>query len=295
MFKRICREFEWRYPIYRKKFVRYCNRIKATVLQNGVRTFWWAGKDNFGDLLTFHLLRHYGYTAVYCWSFKGENASELVSIGSILQIVDSEYAGIILGSGLIADKPKSFPNAMIIGLRGHMTKQLIDCKHDVVLGDPGLLVNRLFRQIPTKKYKLGFIPHYAELDSGIGQKIFPHRFSEVKLIDPRHQPKRVLHDIAQCEYILSSSLHGLIVADAFGIPNGRLYNSDLLTGGDFKFNDYYSALGVERGKVTLKGTESLDELIGYTHAVPETVKECQENLDNVFRNLGKFLQQLRDK
>ena len=43
--------------------------------------------------------------------------------------------------------------------------------------------------------------------------------------------------------ILSSSLHGLVAADSFGIPNIRMVCSDRIYGGDFKYDDYYSAFG----------------------------------------------------
>lgn len=43
-----------------------------------------------------------------------------------------------------------------------------------------------------------------------------------------------------CKCVLSSSLHGLIVADALGVPNRRIVLSDKIIGGDLKFDDYYS-------------------------------------------------------
>ena len=43
---------------------------------------------------------------------------------------------------------------------------------------------------------------------------------------------------------MSSAMHGLIAADAMGIPNVRLVLSDRILGGDYKFTDYYSAFGL---------------------------------------------------
>jgi pyruvyltransferase len=50
-----------------------------------------------------------------------------------------------------------------------------------------------------------------------------------------------------CERIVSSSLHGLVIADAYGIPNAWL-NSDggaggsRPGGGEFKFYDYFASV-----------------------------------------------------
>ena len=40
-------------------------------------------------------------------------------------------------------------------------------------------------------------------------------------------------------------MHGLIAADALGIPNARIRVADRITGGDYKFRDYYSVFGVD--------------------------------------------------
>ena len=60
--------------------------------------------------------------------------------------------------------------------------------------------------------------------------------------------KSVIEDICCCEAIVSSSLHGLIIADTYGIPNARVKFSDNVTGGDFKYDDYFES--VSRAKKT---------------------------------------------
>lgn len=56
----------------------------------------------------------------------------------------------------------------------------------------------------------------------------------------------VIEQIASCDYIASSSLHGLIVAEAYGIPNLWLEISGKLLGGHFKFHDFFLSLGKDR-------------------------------------------------
>ena len=50
--------------------------------------------------------------------------------------------------------------------------------------------------------------------------------------------------MSQCEVVISSAMHGLITADSLGIPNARAIISNNITGGDYKFNDYYSIYGI---------------------------------------------------
>ena len=76
----------------------------------------------------------------------------------------------------------------------------------------------------------------------------------MKFIDVNEaNPLDVIDQITSCRKILSSSLHGLIVADAYRIPNARLILSNLICGGDFKFDDYYKSVAKKHVVVDLAG------------------------------------------
>ncbi|MDD6490509.1 MAG: polysaccharide pyruvyl transferase family protein, partial [Clostridia bacterium] len=70
-------------------------------------------------------------------------------------------------------------------------------------------------------------------------------------------PMYVIEEIASCEFIYSSSLHGLILADGFRIPNMRVYFSSAPRGGTFKFDDYYSAYGLQNPPQTILKPDDL--------------------------------------
>lgn len=71
---------------------------------------------------------------------------------------------------------------------------------------------------------------------------------DVRVINLRSYDKwtDVIDDIASCDAILSSSLHGLIVAEAYGIPNVWIEFGKPLIGGHFKFHDFFLSIGRDR-------------------------------------------------
>lgn len=113
-------------------------------------------------------------------------------------------------------------------------------KGNFALGDPGLLASIL---VPSQaiRYDLGVIPHWSD-DRLI------KRFAYGKLILPRNGAMYVISEIAKCRRIVTSSLHGAIVADSFGIPR-QIELAPLITqgqeGGDFKFRDYSASIGMK--------------------------------------------------
>ena len=65
------------------------------------------------------------------------------------------------------------------------------------------------------------------------------------ILNINSNPIEFIRSLLKCKNILSSGLHGLIVADSLGIPNMRMIVSDKIIGGDYKFRDYYSAYNLE--------------------------------------------------
>lgn len=145
-------------------------------------------------------------------------------------------------------------NTNFHAVRGELSKakveRIIGRKLNIPTGDAGLLADRLVKRKLTKKYSVGVIPHFREQDNPIFAQIKSMHPNSI-MIDLRDDPVTVVEQIAECDVIISSSLHGLIVADAFGVPNVHIVVTDNLKGDGFKFKDYYSSFNVEYRPINL--------------------------------------------
>lgn len=142
-----------------------------------------------------------------------------------------------INEGMIGENPRE-----VFAVRGPLTrdellKRGIECPE--VYGDPALLYPIIYNPKIEKKYKWGIIPHYIEFESDKDIEIIKNLEKQgFKIIDICSGEHEFIDELLEVENVISSSLHGLIVADAYGIPNARVNISNKLIGGDFKFKDY---------------------------------------------------------
>ena len=264
------------------------SKSKKSLLKNSVYAYWWNKKKNFGDILNPVLYRHFGMNLVHV----NPCDAEILSIGSILHNLKkcNKFSGYIIGSGLIKDMQLDLRHAKILAVRGPLTAERVSAPDDVILGDPGLLVSELLKKRKIKKYELGIIPHYEEKAHKSIQQICEKHRDEVHLIDIQVSPKKFLHEIDQCKYVISSSLHGLITADSLGIPNIRFRTSEkAVGGGDFKYRDYNKTVGRDDDLILLNGSESLDDVTSQTGINQKEVNLRKAELHALFGNLKEIL------
>jgi len=211
--------------------------------------------------------------------------------GTILQWLPRDYSGIIIGTGG-DNQHYEFPKSLIVGVRGYRTLgNITPAAKQGVVGDPGLILNNVFPQHIVKKYRIGIVPHFVDREHKV-IKVWKNRFGDQCLvIDVLRSPPKVITDIKACDYILSSSLHGLIVADAFDIQNARFVMRDTMPGEfyDYKFQDYYSSLDSSDHPLEADGSETLDQLVALTRLHKQPVQKLQKKLDLAFKSLSKSL------
>jgi pyruvyltransferase len=185
-----------------------------------------------------------------------------MAIGSILWMANARtevWGSGYIGEGMVVqERPRA-----IHAVRGPLTREAlikagIDCPE--VYGDPALLLPRFFDPEVPKKYEVGIIPHYV--DKG-HRWVERHRTtSGILIIDVTGDLWEFVRAVKSCKAILSSSLHGLICADAYGVANAWIQLSDQVFGGGFKFRDYRLSIGAEEPKpIEVHETTLLAEIV----------------------------------
>lgn len=218
-------------------------RLSVGVVSRGRVPLVWCRGRNWGDALSPVVVSLISGRQVV--HRDGVHHHRYLAIGSILGGANSRAE--IWGSGFIrADERVLEPPLAIHAVRGPLTRrslldQGIECPQ--VYGDPALLLPRFLNPQVDKKYSVGIISHYV--DKGHPWVERNGREADVRVIDIESGIEDFVRAVLSCEVILSSSLHGLICADAYGVPAAWIRLSNRLDGGSFKFRDYRQSIGAD--------------------------------------------------
>jgi pyruvyltransferase len=190
-----------------------------------------AGNKNFGDILGPYIIEKLTTHNVE-W-VEAEN-SEAVIIGSIMEHLPAQYKGIVSGIGCARHSTKKdLTQAKVLALRGeHTLKNVKTSQSNILLADPGLLAPYVVDVSQVEKeHNVGVILHYADKENNKNHHV----------IDITSGIENIIIEASKCEKIITSSLHGLILADSLGLERKWVKYSKV-QGGGFKFKDYGTSI-----------------------------------------------------
>jgi pyruvyltransferase len=207
--------------------------------------FYYYNKElNFGDLITPYINNKYCNNSLITYVDDNYNGTKIISTGSIIRLCNNNT--IVYGSG-IRDKDQQINNGLIMSVRGPYTFNNLNKQHNLLhcqYGDPGLLMPLFYNPIIKKKYNLGIIPHYIDYNNVIDIYKNDKNVNVINLLNSNIEI--VINEILSCKYIISSSLHGLIVSDAYNIPNLWIKYDNKIKGDDTKFYDYFESVNIKK-------------------------------------------------
>ncbi len=152
---------------------------------------------------------------------------------------------IVWGSGFIqSDLQLSCSPERVVAARGPLSrKKIAQAGGDAAmpLGDPALLLPLLYRPAIAPSFDVGIIQHFREVGTEAVPQV-PQHLSH-RVIDITGGVRSTIDAVLSCKTIVSSSLHGVILAHAYGRRGIWVKASDRPLGDDFKFRDYWSSIG----------------------------------------------------
>lgn len=207
------------------------------------KVYGWKRKDgrpNVGDELAIKIVKQMLFNRDIDFNCFVESSSrKLLSVGSVLHFAKDN--DVIWGSGIngkIDHKEHKFNSLDVRAVRGPRTKMILEergIEVPNIFGDPALLCpillpNCFFTDLlPAQEFMI--IPHMSEV------KTMEDRYGKEKICSPLDHPYSFIKKILSAKLIYSSSLHGIILAEAYNIPvvwfksdNGE---------NEFKYYDYY--------------------------------------------------------
>lgn len=212
------------------------------------RLHWWRapnGRSNLGDEISPIIFGHVsGRSVIYAEISDCDG----IAVGSVFNPRQASrrkrsHPQVIWGSGTLKPRPAIYDNllAEIVALRGPRTAGQIAGCPDIAFGDPGLFVPEIWPSDGSPEVPIGIIPHFSMLGSEKVKRLSSQLEDSITVDLTDQDFARTFRQIASCELVISSSLHGLIFADAYGIPS--LFWNEMGPENEWKYQDYFEGVG----------------------------------------------------
>lgn len=248
--------------------------------KDNIRIYYWTGCFNFGDELSEYLLYH--LTGEHPLLVALDKKNKLLAIGSIINNKSLYTDSYIWGAGFLSEEVRvnltAFPvtrfcsqlfhmigcKTKIYALRGPLSRKKIEGQsfanylnskmfvdpENLAYGDPAVLLPLIYQgKSAATTSKVGLIFHHVQsVPDAIKQYL---EQNGIRIINIERQGYEAIEsfidEVCSCDKVFSVSLHGIIVAQAYGIPAQWLQIEDypLQNNNEFKFNDYFLGVGLD--------------------------------------------------
>jgi pyruvyltransferase len=219
-------------------------RREAVPANTRIGAFWCRipSLPNFGDALTPWLIRR--ITGQYPRFVPPDDPCDKYFVtGSIVEYTRASCT--VWGSGIMTRHDLISPAAEFLAVRGPLTRaRAMQCGAfcPEVYGDPALLLPRLYRPAVEQRQGMGLVAHFSDKPRLAASL---RAVKGLKLVDIQAPIESVIDQIVSCEFVASSSLHGLVASHAYGVPAVRVMFRPLPSGDGVKFDDYFLSIGQE--------------------------------------------------
>jgi pyruvyltransferase len=222
-------------------------------IMDSVKAYWHAC-DNFGDALTPYLIKNIsGQNAQ--WVEANSDPSLVMVTGSILGC--NTTSGIVWGTGCAFEAdidPSCFAapsdNFRILATRGLLSKNIVEQSghKPIAFGDPGLLLPRFYKPNMRRQYEIGIMCSWVDYD----EVSLNYLNKNITIINSMGEVQHIISRMLECEIIITSTLHGLVAAIAYGLPTVSVKFSDKMIGDGFKYKDFLTCTDQQYDQIDLR-------------------------------------------
>ena len=231
----------------------------ASELQRGREApslVWWLQgeeRQNFGDYLTDFLWSHLGGQM----RIRGDSYRLIGSVIADWLIRDDltrvgKWDGgriVFWGCGLRDDaplSPDSIARSVFCGVRGPLSRAVLNLPASTPIGDPALLLPLLHKPVPQKRTKGKTVcaPHFhdTETDERLLESTGVDVIVRAAVANSPQALTQILNEIASTDFVLAGSLHAAIVACAYGVPFCYFDSGHLDV--PFKWRDFSASVNI---------------------------------------------------
>jgi hypothetical protein len=234
------------------------NALRSASLRVGRgHAVWWSpipGKENVGDYLTFYFISKL-FEAVRAEADVYRLIGSVISanvittdIGTVARKSDARIA--FWGCGCRDDSEIPQPlrqHAEFLSVRGPLTRDVLRLPEQIALGDPAFVLPLVYSPRPSlrSENRTIFIPHIRDvLHEAEGALL---RVSEADLLvspvidSAIDAVERFIDDVCSAKFVMAGSLHGAIIACAYGIPFS-FFDTGYVDQ-PFKWRDFSASIG----------------------------------------------------
>lgn len=251
---------------------------KNKVQNNRVNLNYWDGKPNLGDAISPLIVNHMLEKHSLSLSTPVSSTRHLCAVGSVVTAGIQDCT--VWGSGVLyTTLGYRLRNRKldIRAVRGPLSRVvLLEYGYNVpeVYGDPAVFLPEVYNPNNiTKRYRMGVVAHKNGSSVLTDPKIMNN--PECRMIDIKTRDyKAFVDELLSVECVASSSLHGVILAESYGIPA-------VLVRPDFsmlKYHDWYYATG----RLTFPVLESAEEVLSFKFGSAPDLSEMRSTLQGAF-------------
>lgn len=223
-----------------RKLDRIANPPEEVTASDRVELFYWkpAKGNNFGDDLSSVVVTKVAADRGYFLNEQVGRRARMLAIGSILHF--AKDGDVVWGSGVngkIEPNRHAFSKIDVRAVRGPLTRDFLRKRGiDVpeIYGDPALLLPHILPSLTpdAKRRPYVVVPNLHDEATLAGT---------ANMVSPLLPWRRCVTEILSADFVIATSLHGVIVAEAFGIPCRYLRISQ--NESPFKYDDYAMGTG----------------------------------------------------